>query len=82
MNRGKLNGKRHVVTAADVTAGTIDFDFSDELHAVDGVIVQVDTAGVRKAWDGAYTISGGVVTVGNTGTTDWAANDVISVAAF
>lgn len=75
----KLQAKSHVVTAADVTATTIDFDFHYTLPV--HCLVQVQTtAGVIKAWDGAVTVSGNRVTVDNTGATDWAATDVVIVA--
>jgi len=80
-NKGKF--KKHVVIAGDVTAGTIDFHFGDSVTQMIGAIVQVETsAGVVKAWDGAKAISGPKLTIDNTGATDWAATDVISVAVF
>lgn len=74
----KVVAKSHVVTAADVTAGTIDFDFHYTLPV--HCLVQVQTAaGVVKAWDGAVAVSGNRVTVDNTGAADWAATDVVIV---
>lgn len=79
----KVKGMSHVATAADVTAGTIAFYFGDFAPVVEDAVVQVKTAaGALKAWDGAFTVSGGTVTVDNTGVTDWAATDIVSVLAF
>jgi riboflavin synthase alpha subunit len=68
----------HVVTAGDVTATEIlfQFDYANVAYA----LVEVQTAaGAAKAWDGAITISGNTVTVDNTGATDFAATDVVFV---
>jgi len=82
MNGFKTRGLTHTVTAADVTAGSVVFPVGDSFQAK-GAVVQVTTsAGVPKAWDGARTITPEKVTVDNTGTTDFAAGDVISVVAF
>lgn len=79
----KVKGTRHVVTAADVTATTIDIKVSDLIGAVQSAQVTVRTAaGVVKAWDGAVALGvDGVVTVDNTGAVDWAATDTIDVHA-
>ncbi len=75
----KVQAKSRVVTAADVTAAVINFDFHYTLP-VHAVVTVQDTNGVVRAWDGAYTVSANRVTVDNTGATDWAATDVVIVA--
>lgn len=78
----KCKGSSHDVTAADVTAGSVTFNMGDYVNS-NGLIVQVTTsAGVPKAWDGAATMTDGVVTVDNSGVTDWADTDIINVVAF
>lgn len=63
--------------AADVTRGYLKFKFP---FAPTWARVSVQTAaGVAKAWDGAYAISSSTVKVDNSGTTDWAATDVVVV---
>jgi hypothetical protein len=66
----------HVVTAADVTAGDFTFQFDYANVAYAEVVVRT-AAGALVAWDGAITVAGNLVTVDNTGSTDWAATDVI-----
>jgi hypothetical protein len=71
--------QQRAAVAQDVTLGHLLFAFP---FAVAAVQVDVRTsAGVAKAWDGAVTFSGGVVTVDNSGTTDFAAGDVVAVLA-
>jgi hypothetical protein len=65
--------------AQEVSIGTAHFWFPFTVAAVQA---QVRTAaGVAKAWDGAVTISGQRVTFDNTGATDWAAGDILTVDA-
>lgn len=78
----KVKGMSHTVDAADVSAGSIVFEFGDFMNNGNAVVQVLTTAGVVKAWDGAVVVAGGTVTVDNTGTTDWAATDVINVLAF
>lgn len=74
------------VTATDVALDNIyiPLDFTPTV-----VMVNVLTSsGVVKAWDGARSItapSGGFpayITIGNGGTSDWAATDVLHIVAF
>jgi hypothetical protein len=85
MNAGAADGtvalalQQRAAVAQDVTIGHMLFPFPFTVAAVQ---VNVRTsAGVAKAWDGAVTFSGGVVTVDNSGTTDFAATDVVAVLA-
>lgn len=67
------------VTAAEVTAGLMAFGFNG---AVQSVTVDVRTAaGVAKAYDGAVGISGRIVTLNASGSTDLAATDVVTITA-
>lgn len=76
----KARGVTKTVTAADVTAGTIDFFFGDVASQIKGSAVSVKAAdGTVKAWDGKHVVSGAKVTVDNTGAVDWADTDVITV---
>lgn len=66
-------------SAQEVAIGNMHFMFP---FAVAAAIVNVRTAaGIPVAWVGATTISGARVTVDNTGATDWAATDVVTVLA-
>lgn len=66
----------HVATAADVTATEINFQF-DYANPAYAIVLVRTAAGAVKAWDGAITIAGNVVTVDNTGAVDFAATDVV-----
>lgn len=81
MEIGKCHGARHLVTAADVTAGVVKFttDFSAPL----GAIVAVrDAAGAVKLWGGVITIVNGQVGVLNNGSVDFADTDKIDIIWF
>lgn len=68
-----------VVTAGEVTAGVFALGFNGTVQAAD---VQVRTAaGLLKAYDGVTTISGRIVTLDATGSTDLAATDVVTITA-
>jgi len=79
----KCKGKEHLVTAQNVTDGSISINFANETSGA-GALVQVrTTAGVSKAWDGAVSVANsGVVTINNAGSVDWVDTDVITVIAF
>lgn len=44
--------------------------------------VRVTADGTKKAWDGALSWSGRVITLNNAGAADWAATDTVHVVAF
>jgi hypothetical protein len=77
-----VRGRDLVARAAvskEVTLGNMHFVFPFKPSSV---LVQVRTsAGVAKAWDGAVSISNYRVTLDNSGATDWAATDIVSVLA-
>lgn len=69
---------RAVVTG-EVTAGIMTFPLN---FTATKVLVNVKTsAGVVKAWVGAVTISSRNVIVDNTGATDFAATDIVTIVA-
>lgn len=45
------------------------------------VLVTVTASGIPKAWDGVATIESGRVELDNSGSTDWAATDTVTVLA-
>lgn len=63
--------------AADVTAGLIGFAFGRPVTGAEAFVRT--TGGVRKAHDGALAIDGQLVTLDNSGSTDFAATDVVTV---
>lgn len=72
--------------AADVTADNI-FRFLPFTPTVVEVHVFVTSTGVRKAWDGGFTVTAqsdgsSILKIANGGTTDWATTDSIVVSAI
>lgn len=66
-------------TAAEVTAGVIAFGFAAPIETAG---VQVRTAaGVPKAIDGKISISGHILAIDASGSTDIAATDIVTVTA-
>jgi len=67
-----------VPTAAEVTAGSfhIMLPFAP---TVDRVKVITTSTQATKAWDGAATVVGNRVTIGNGGSVDWAVTDTVEV---
>jgi len=55
------------------------FDFTPAF--VQALVFVTATPGLIKDWDGAVTASGGRVTLGNGGSTDWATTDTVVVIA-
>jgi hypothetical protein len=67
--------QQRAATAQDVSIGFARFWFP---FTVAAAFVEVRTsAGVKRAWDGAVTFSGGVVSLDNAGATDWVAGDLL-----
>ena len=77
----KVKGMRHVVTAQNVTDGSIAFA-CPVINPINADVTVKTSAGAAKAWDGAVVVGDGVITVDNSGGTDWAATDVISIITF
>ena len=76
-----VQARSRAAVAGDVSAGNMKFQFED-IDPITAVQVSVRAAaGTFKAWDGAVTIAGKIVTVDNTGVTDFIATDVVSVFA-
>lgn len=69
-----------VPTAVEVLTGNLHvvFPFTPAAVLID---VRVTSTGARKAWDGGYTITAGRVTLDNSGSTDWAATDTVTIVA-
>ena len=70
-----------VPTAQDVTMGNMHFAF-DFTPTVVIVQARITATGIDKLWAGGYSLANDVVTVDNTGGTDWAVTDDITVIAF
>lgn len=69
-----------VPIAGEVTLGNIHFLFPFPVGAAFPQ-VRVTAGGAAKVWDGALIISGNRVTVDNSGSTDWATTDTVTVFA-
>jgi len=70
---------RYAVTAQDVLAGEIRFDFGGSDVVAYGLDILTAAANyTRIAWTGAVTLAGGQLTVDNSAGTDWAAGNVIT----
>lgn len=71
---------QRAATAIEVALGFMTFPLA---FAPTAVLVTVSTAaGVTKTFDGVTAISGSRVRVDNSGSSDWAATDVITVLAY
>lgn len=66
--------------STEVTMENMHFYFPfAPVHAI--ALVRVTSGGAAKAWDGALTITGNRVTLDNSGSTDWATTDTVTVLA-
>ncbi len=81
MGFSKAKGLSHVVTAADVTAGTVTLQ-NNVINPAGAIVTVVTSAGIPVAWDGGYTFGDGSITINNLGATDWAATNIINVVAY
>lgn len=70
-----------VPTAGEVAVGNMRFRFPF-VPTFAEVWVLITATGVAKGWVGGVLWSGNVVTVDNTGATDWAATDTVIVVAY
>jgi hypothetical protein len=77
----KMGVQSRVPTATEVALGFMHFlfDFTPVIVLVD---VVTTATGIRVAWVGGWTITGGRVTVDNAGGVDWAATDTVRVTAY
>ena len=72
-------GAQRSPNAQEVAIGNMHFMFP---FTVGAMLAQVRTStGAAKAWDGLLTSSGGRVTADNSGATDWAATDTVTIFA-
>ena len=70
---------RYAVTAQDVLAGEIRFDFGGTAVAAYGLDILTAAADyTRIAWNGAVALAGGQLTIDNGGGTDWAAGNIVT----
>gem|GEM_PF-2465546 len=70
-----------VPVATEVTLGNMHFmfDFTPTFVAVQ---VRTTATGAVVAWDGALTITGGQVSLDNSGAVDWSVAETVSVLAY
>lgn len=72
----------HLVTAGDVSAGSVDF-VAPFTVAKAVTVAYTSTGLVNEAWDGAVVVTNGrLVQVDNSGVTDWAAGDTLEITFF
>jgi hypothetical protein len=77
----KMSFQSRVPKALDVTLGTMKFQYDFTPVTVQVYVVVTATPGVAVAWDGAFTITAGLVSVDNSGSTDWTTAHTIYVWA-
>lgn len=70
---------KRTANATEVALGAVRVVFP--FTPVHARVTVTTSAGVAVAWDGAATITGSRVDVDNSGTTDWAATDIVTVTA-
>lgn len=74
-----VNVQDRIVNTTEAALGDAHFYFP---FAPTAAVVQITTtAGAVKAYDGAVVMTGNRITVDNSGSSDWAATDVITVTA-
>jgi hypothetical protein len=76
-----VNRQQRVPLAQEVTLGDMQFQFDFTPTIVLVAVAPTATPGAASAWDGSITISGGLVTLDNSGAVDWAATDTVTVLA-
>ncbi len=78
----KVSTQQRVPLATEVTLGTMRLAYGFTPTIVEVRVCPSATPGLDKLWDGAIVIAGGIVTIDNSGTTDWAATDTVTVTAI
>lgn len=77
----KFSMQQRVPLTQEVTLGIMLFVFPFTPATVKVLISATATPGKAYLWDGAVAISGGVVTIDNTGSVDWATTSTVTVLA-
>ncbi len=77
----KISFQSRVPKTLDVTLGTMKFQYDFTPVTVLVYVVVTATPGVALAWDGTWTITNGLVSVDNSGSTDWAETNTVYVWA-
>ena len=82
MDQRRMAIQTRVPTATEVALDHLHvaFDFTPTILVV--LVGPTATPGALKIWDGAWTISGGLVTIDNSGSVDFAATDTVTVIAI
>jgi hypothetical protein len=77
----KINIQQRVPTAVEIALDHMHFQFDFTPTLIQVFVVVTATPGLAVAWDGAYSISSGLVTVTNAGSTDWDATHTVTIIA-
>lgn len=67
-----------VPTATEVALGLIQVPVGFTPNFVD-IAVRTTSTGAKCAWDGAYAFASGILTIDNTGATDWATTHTLNI---
>lgn len=78
----RVSLQQRVPNSTEVALGNMHFLFDFQPSMVLVLVAPTDTPGKLTAWDGAVSISGNRVTVDNSGVTDWAGTDTVTVIAI
>lgn len=78
----KFSVQTRVPTATEVALDQLHVVFDFTPSFVQAFVAPTATPGAYTAWDGAITISGGRVTLDNSGAVDWATTDNVVVIAW